>query len=45
MDLFQFHENWKLRDMEGPLAGGDPVQVTRHGGWSPLESPDGAYLY
>jgi hypothetical protein len=24
---------------------GQPVQVTRHGGWVAFESPDGAYVY
>ncbi|MBV9306762.1 MAG: PD40 domain-containing protein [Acidobacteriaceae bacterium] len=31
---------WKV-----PAEGGPVVQVTRHGGWDPLESPDGQYLY
>lgn len=31
---------WKM-----PVQGGDPVQLTRHGGISAVESPDGRYLY
>ena len=31
---------WKI-----PFEGGDPVQVTRHGGWESHESSDGKYLY
>jgi Tol biopolymer transport system component/DNA-binding winged helix-turn-helix (wHTH) protein len=31
---------WKV-----PVQGGDPVQVTRHGGISAAESTDGRYLY
>jgi Tol biopolymer transport system component/DNA-binding winged helix-turn-helix (wHTH) protein len=33
-------EVWKM-----PVGGGTPVQVTRHGGMSAVESPDGRYLY
>src|SRR5262249_10208988 len=33
-------EIWKA-----PAAGGQAVQVTRHGGFSPFESPDGRYVY
>jgi Tol biopolymer transport system component len=28
-----------------PSNGGEAVQVTRDGGWAPLESPDGKFLY
>ena len=28
-----------------PAAGGAAEQLTRHGGWAPTESPDGAALY
>jgi hypothetical protein len=28
-----------------PASGGDAIQVTRNVGYTPLESPDGAYLY
>jgi Tol biopolymer transport system component/DNA-binding winged helix-turn-helix (wHTH) protein len=31
---------WKM-----PVQGGDPVQLTRHGGISAVESTDGRYLY
>jgi Tol biopolymer transport system component len=31
---------WKI-----PAAGGDAIQVTRDGGFGPLESPDGKFLY
>jgi Tol biopolymer transport system component/DNA-binding winged helix-turn-helix (wHTH) protein len=31
---------WKI-----PATGGDAIQVTRDGGWAPLESPDGKFLY
>jgi Tol biopolymer transport system component/DNA-binding winged helix-turn-helix (wHTH) protein len=31
---------WKM-----PLQGGSPIQLTKHGGISPQESPDGRYLY
>jgi Tol biopolymer transport system component/DNA-binding winged helix-turn-helix (wHTH) protein len=31
---------WKL-----PIAGGSPVQLTKNGGISPVESPDGRFLY
>ncbi|MBZ5621205.1 MAG: hypothetical protein LAQ69_21125 [Acidobacteriia bacterium] len=31
---------WKV-----PRSGGDAVQVTRQGGFAPMESPDGKYLY
>jgi Tol biopolymer transport system component len=31
---------WKI-----PEAGGDAIQVTRDGGWGPLESPDGKFIY
>ena len=31
---------WKV-----PAEGGPVLQVTRHGGWSPLESADGQYLF
>ena len=31
---------WKL-----PIRGGDPVQVTRDGGWLPRASPDGKFIY
>ncbi len=33
-------EVWKA-----PRLGGDAVQVTRQGGFAPMESPDGKYLY
>jgi Tol biopolymer transport system component/DNA-binding winged helix-turn-helix (wHTH) protein len=33
-------EVWKM-----PSAGGPAVQVTRHGGFAPFESPDGRFLY
>ena len=33
-------EVWKM-----PAGGGDPVQVTRDGGFSAVESTDGKYLY
>jgi eukaryotic-like serine/threonine-protein kinase len=33
-------EVWKM-----PQTGGEPVQVTRNGGWFGQESPDGATLY
>jgi len=29
---------WKM-----PASGGEAIQVTRDGGWAPLESPDGIY--
>jgi Tol biopolymer transport system component len=28
-----------------PANGGEAIQVTRDGGWAPLESPDGKFLY
>jgi hypothetical protein len=28
-----------------PSAGGPAVQVTRHGGYSAFEAPDGKFLY
>jgi Tol biopolymer transport system component/DNA-binding winged helix-turn-helix (wHTH) protein len=31
---------WKL-----PAGGGEPTQLTWDGGWAPLESPDGKFLY
>jgi Tol biopolymer transport system component len=31
---------WKM-----PAKGGRAMQVTRHGGWTPLESADGRYLF
>jgi Tol biopolymer transport system component/DNA-binding winged helix-turn-helix (wHTH) protein len=31
---------WKI-----PEAGGDAIQVTREGGFAPLESPDGKFIY
>jgi Tol biopolymer transport system component/DNA-binding winged helix-turn-helix (wHTH) protein len=31
---------WKI-----PEAGGDGIQVTRDGGFAPLESPDGKFIY
>ena len=31
---------WKM-----PASGGDPVQVTFDGGFAPVESPDGKFLY
>ena len=31
---------WKM-----PEAGGDAIQVTRDGGYAPLESPDGKFIY
>ena len=31
---------WKI-----PEAGGDAIQVTRDGGYAPLESPDGKFIY
>jgi Tol biopolymer transport system component/serine/threonine protein kinase len=31
---------WKL-----PIRGGEPVQVTRNGGWRPRASPDGKFIY
>jgi Tol biopolymer transport system component/DNA-binding winged helix-turn-helix (wHTH) protein len=31
---------WKI-----PEAGGDAIQVTRDGGFAPLESPDGKFIY
>jgi Tol biopolymer transport system component len=31
---------WKM-----PAEGGDAIQVTRDGGYAPLESPDGKFLY
>lgn len=36
-EVFQI---WKI-----PMQGGDPIQLTRHGGISPVESTDGRYLY
>ena len=34
------YQVWKV-----PLEGGDPVQVTKEGGWSPQVSPDGESVY
>ena len=34
------HQVWKI-----PVQGGDAIQVTKDGGWSSFESPDGAFLY
>lgn len=34
------HEVWKVSAEGGPI-----MQVTRHGGWVPLESRDGQYLF
>ena len=31
---------WKI-----PEAGGDAIQITRDGGFAPLESPDGKFIY
>src|SRR5262249_31798259 len=31
---------WKM-----PASGGDAVQITNSGGYAPIESPDGAYIY
>ena len=31
---------WKM-----PANGGEPIQVTRDGGFAPLESPDGRFVY
>jgi Tol biopolymer transport system component/DNA-binding winged helix-turn-helix (wHTH) protein len=31
---------WKI-----PADGGEAIQLTRDGGWAPLESPDGKFLY
>jgi Tol biopolymer transport system component len=31
---------WKM-----PADGGEAIQLTRDGGWAPLESPDGKFLY
>jgi Tol biopolymer transport system component/serine/threonine protein kinase len=31
---------WKV-----PAKGGEPIQVTKHGGERPMESPDGEFLY
>jgi eukaryotic-like serine/threonine-protein kinase len=31
---------WKI-----PVTGGDAIQVTRDGGFAPLESPDGKFIY
>ena len=31
---------WKI-----PADGGDAIQVTRDGGFAPLESPDGKFIY
>ena len=31
---------WKI-----PANGGEAIQVTHDGGWAPLESPDGKFLY
>jgi Tol biopolymer transport system component len=31
---------WKIPD-----SGGDAIQVTRDGGFAPLESPDGKFIY
>jgi Tol biopolymer transport system component len=33
-------EVWRM-----PAEGGEPVQVTRKGGWLPMESPDGKVVY
>jgi Tol biopolymer transport system component len=30
---------------KAPVGGGEPVQLTRKGGYQPLESPDGKYVY
>jgi Tol biopolymer transport system component/class 3 adenylate cyclase len=34
------YEIWKT-----PVAGGEPVQLTRQGGFAPLPSPDGKFVY
>ena len=34
------HQIWKM-----PAAGGQAVQVTKHGGFDNMESPDGRFLY
>jgi eukaryotic-like serine/threonine-protein kinase len=34
------YETWKV-----PFGGGEPVQVTRQGGFVPMEAPDGEWLY
>jgi Tol biopolymer transport system component len=34
------HEVWKI-----PVVGGPSVQVTKHGGNRPVESPDGKYVF
>jgi Tol biopolymer transport system component len=35
----------RLEIFKCPVEGGEPVQVTHHGGWDAQESPDGAWLY
>lgn len=36
-------DGWQVWKM--PAAGGDAVRVTRHGGFGPMEAPDGRFLY
>ena len=35
----------KSQIWKAPSEGGEPVQITQKGGLSPLESPDGKFLY
>ena len=35
----------RLEIFKCPVKGGEPVQVTHHGGWDAQESPDGAWVY
>ena len=45
MDLLQLSAERTVSGVESPVSGGEPVQVTKDGGWLSEESADGAYLY
>jgi Tol biopolymer transport system component len=42
---FDSHRTGQQQVFKIPANGGDAIQVTRDGGFAPLESPDGKFLY
>jgi Tol biopolymer transport system component len=42
---FSSYRSGSLQVWKVATNGGDAVQVTRHGGFDPIESPDGQWLY
>lgn len=42
---FSSHRNGRLQIWKVPAEGGEAIQMTQQGGFDPVESPDGKWLY